>query len=1146
MKTIKQLVIAAMACAGAVYAEAAEREAPVLPQFTTLTPGQSYYLYNTGAGKLLTLTENNLNVTIGDIGTKVNVTQAGENSYNIQFASTQKYLYRSAQTTVRGDYSHTSSTQCNWNITCSNNTYTIQTDESCSSYYNADQFLGWDGRDNTAIYPNLPTTAHVVWKLIDGDEGDYYCARLNLYNALQATDGYGYDVEAFETIYNNTESTISELTDAANILNSSLELTQAVEVPEWSDYPIFLENNLEHPWTANGSRTGISGRGKITAKVVVNEEATFSYVVRSSSSFSKTQRLNVFVDGKPTCEILNDKQGDSNRFFEKLSSGRHIIEWVYNGTSSITLEYIGIERTPSIAVNLLEPGSLGTEVLYHVNHLNDVRSLKISGKMNDDDWAKISMMSSLYSLDLSEAETSTIPQNQFRRNATGDWPFFHEIQLPSTLETIESQAFQNSYIRAITFPEGLREIGANTFNSALIKEAFLPSTVTKIGDGVFARCPFLESISLPEAIKEIPYGSYTECPVLDDSLSLPDKLETVGEHAFSSPNLTITHFPESLKNIGNWAFAGIKNDTVILHSKQLDTFASSPFSNCPNLIHAELPVPFYNSTNGVFDDCKKLETIVLRSPTMVNCSQLVRASLKQQITLKVPSYLVNTYKLDDYWYTYGNIEGFNTAEVKSWTICQPLVLGARDRFEGCPDISLKGSGSLKINGETPMMLNNLNTETNGNDENKTITLLSNCGNLEMQGDYTHGYFVSGSKWYFISLPFDFKVSEIQHASDVQLAVRYYDGNMRASNGSGTSWQNYGQDAIITAGTGFILQANKDAWLSFRAMNNENKQNVLAYKEFVKALEAHSSATASDQGWNLVGNPYQTFYNINHINFTAPITIWNVSARRYDAYSIIDDEYALMPNQAFFVQCPEEVSSLSFPLEGRQVTRESSTLQVNMQPDFRNVPSQRRLINLELLAGDKSDHTRIVFNEERTNGYDMNSDASKFMSMDSSVPQVYSLDADGTMYAINERPISDGQVKLGFYAPQEGDYTFALSRGKEDKVWLVDHKTDTEIDLSTEEYHFTAEAGQDDERFELRIKVDNTTGIVATAHTEMSVRAINRGLCIENATGTVKIYTPDGRLIHEGTAIEDKSYKVNLPRGIYLVHTTERMVKIVVD
>ena len=86
---------------------------------------------------------------------------------------------------------------------------------------------------------------------------------------------------------------------------------------------------------------------------------------------------------------------------------------------------------------------------------------------------------------------------------------------------------------------------------------------------LFGHCPFLESISLPEDIKEIPSRVFSDCAVLDDSLRLPEKLETVGEGAFSSPNLTITYFPAKFEKhralgflrdkerYGDFAFKGV-------------------------------------------------------------------------------------------------------------------------------------------------------------------------------------------------------------------------------------------------------------------------------------------------------------------------------------------------------------------------------------------------------------------------------------------------------------------------------------------------------------------------------------------------------------------------------------------------------------
>ena len=95
--------------------------------------------------------------------------------------------------------------------------------------------------------PTLSTTAHVTWQLINDEAGGYYCAKLDLYNALDEMDSYGYDVEKYEAIYNDSESTTEDLAEAAAILEAGLELTQSVELAEWSDYPIFFEDDMEHP-----------------------------------------------------------------------------------------------------------------------------------------------------------------------------------------------------------------------------------------------------------------------------------------------------------------------------------------------------------------------------------------------------------------------------------------------------------------------------------------------------------------------------------------------------------------------------------------------------------------------------------------------------------------------------------------------------------------------------------------------------------------------------------------------------------------------------------------------------------------------------------------------------------------------------------
>ncbi len=885
----------------------------------------------------------------------------------------------------------------------------------------------------------------------------------------------------------------------------------------------------------------------VTIDVEVDVPSTFVFT-KDWRSYSEHRYMNVFHNDELVLATDESHSEVEHRHFIELAPGKHTIQFQGN----ILILDIGVAKTPLITVNLLEPGSLNTEILYNVDHLKEVRCLKIKGKMNDDDWNIIKMMNeNLFTLDLSEAITTEVPDECFYDDYS-NYPvhFLYAIVLPEGLKRIGNRAFCRSSLKNVNIPSTLQSIGEEAFYVTCITTAILPESCVDLGDRCFMYCQYLTDMALSDKITVIPNQFSSHCNNLKP-FSLPKNLMEIKASAFEGSDHVYFEFPESLTTIGDAAFRETNLtwcehiDSLII-PKNVTSLGKYTFENT-GYVYAELPVSFYEYRynpldpqymNGFLDS--NIMTLRINCATVLDVSKysvFLDKNHLPNVTLQVPQHLVNSYKSDGYWYNAKSIEGFSTEEIDHWNIRRDLVLDARSRLLGTPSIKIYGDGSLKINGETGMTINNLLVDSSPEDRLYTSRFISNADNVTVEGDLiTYFQLVSKGKWYYICLPYDIKVSDIQNDQpdkNSQCAIRYYDGGSRAINGASGNWKNYEADDIIPAGTGFIMQVSEAAWWRFPAQNNESKQYMTSYKMFVKGLAENPSENPSDRGWNLVGNPYQAFYNIHKMNFTAPITVRENN--KYAAYSIIDDDYALAPNQAFFVQCPEGLSEISFPLDGRQMTDEIES-QVGAKPmNFANKQT-RQLTDITLTSGEQTDRTRVVLNEQATMGYDMSADAGKFMG-DAGVSQIYSHDGNGTSYAINERPAGNGTVYLGFVAGEDGCFSISVTRNNGGRVMLVDNEQGITTDITSTPYEFTATAGTYEKRFELRLGNSGVTDMDNVVELKDKISVVDNGI---NAGVPVEVYNMAGVKV-----AETEGGSISLASGHYLIKAQGSVVKVYV-
>lgn len=395
-------------------------------------------------------------------------------------------------------------------------------------------------------------------------------------------------------------------------------------------------------------------------------------------------------------------------------------------------------------------------------------------------------------------------------------------------------------------------------------------------------------------------------------------------------------------------------------------------------------------------------------------------------------------------------------------------------------------------------------------------------------------------WHYVAFPFDVPASTLQ-AQDpsVEYVIRYYDGKRRGEYGTDTykNWKDVDPNGTLKAGQGYIIQTEYPSSSNLFTFTWESEeeaiQSLLRTGEIEIPLSDYPSEYTNNANWNFVGNPYPSFFNIQAIDYNAPIIIWNGNG--YTALSLTDDTYALRPLEAFFTQKPEETSSMIFQSWGRQTNADVTG------SSFRALPNpERKLLNLRLVGESYTDRSRIVINPNAELSYELTCDAGKWMSSNPKVPQLYSLGEDGQRYAINERPAGSGQIPLGFYVGEAGTYTLKIMSDKTTpEVYLVDKYKNEQVLLNQKAYTFYAETGTINDRFEIRLSESAITGNeLAKADAPVRIYTQESSLYIQVAEpSSVRIYTALGVLATE-RQLEAGTTKIDLPSGLYLVNLNQ--------
>ena len=86
-----------------------------------------------------------------------------------------------------------------------------------------------------------------------------------------------------------------------------------------------------------------------------------------------------------------------------------------------------------------------------------------------------------------------------------------EITLPSTITSIESEAFSGTGITAFNYPQNITNIPNGAFQNTNLTEFSVPEKVTEINDNAFYNCYDLTKISIPKSVTYIGTDVFKNC-----------------------------------------------------------------------------------------------------------------------------------------------------------------------------------------------------------------------------------------------------------------------------------------------------------------------------------------------------------------------------------------------------------------------------------------------------------------------------------------------------------------------------------------------------------------------------------------------------------------------------------------------------------